>query len=404
MIYVQASKDIQEILAEIERIDIQDPNCCLAVLGSEYINVIPETNKPVLVVVNTLMTLTEAESVYPAKLSNKETLLEMVREMTASLNKPMDTGFTILFDSGQDKINLAETTNRMIKPNSTPKKSELTSAVLNPFPSNLSDTEQITPNNSFGYKRKPFTQRGMVIAIFSTKGGVGKTTIATNIAALYAMKGQKTILVDVDIGAGDAPEKLGMSSALKPNLSNWRTTQKLDIHKHSSGLFLLPAGPDPELTIQEEDVEALICTLENQFDVVILDYGVRPFHQHTRTGLDLADKVFLIADQEQNMIDRFVSQFIAERSGWLKQGKAELVVNMVSPLKYYRPADVAKKAGCSIWYEIPEAPGEFRAAAKAGKAVVQLPRAQAAQEFFRMIGEAPEQKKGFLSWFRRAGA
>jgi chromosome partitioning protein len=37
------------------------------------------------------------------------------------------------------------------------------------------------------------------IAVANTKGGAGKTTVATNLAALFAWRGHKTVLGDLDL-------------------------------------------------------------------------------------------------------------------------------------------------------------------------------------------------------------
>ena len=44
---------------------------------------------------------------------------------------------------------------------------------------------------------------GHIITVFSAKGGVGKTTLSTNISAYLAETGSKTLLVDLDLSFGD---------------------------------------------------------------------------------------------------------------------------------------------------------------------------------------------------------
>ena len=51
---------------------------------------------------------------------------------------------------------------------------------------------------------------GKRIVVFSTKGGTGKTFIATNLAAGLAQTGKRVALVDLDLQFGDAAIALGL--------------------------------------------------------------------------------------------------------------------------------------------------------------------------------------------------
>ena len=51
---------------------------------------------------------------------------------------------------------------------------------------------------------------GRVITVFSAKGGVGKTTVSTNLAAELASDGSRVLLVDLDLAFGDVAISLGL--------------------------------------------------------------------------------------------------------------------------------------------------------------------------------------------------
>jgi MinD-like ATPase involved in chromosome partitioning or flagellar assembly len=272
----------------------------------------------------------------------------------------------------------------------------------------LSVPEIPTSDPSRAIEQETLGRRSTIIASFSTKGGAGKTALATNLAAYCALNGKKSVLIDLDIGTGNTSEVLGMQEALNgPNVGNWRdyarNLQEL-LTCHSSGLYLLPCCED--VTIQGQDVEDLVEILCAGFDVIVMDFGTKSFFPYTKAGLEIADKVFILALQDQGMVEVLVSRFLAERKEWIENGKSVLVVNKVSPLGYYKPSQVARMAGFKTWKEIPDDPKSFEAAKKAGKTVVQLKGSEAGAAFATLseeLGILPsfhhkkEPKRGLLS-------
>jgi ATP-binding protein involved in chromosome partitioning len=68
-----------------------------------------------------------------------------------------------------------------------------------------------------------------VIAVASAKGGVGKSTLAVNLACAFASLGMKTGLLDLDVYGPSAPTLLGVAGK-KPAMNTDKTLQPLDVH------------------------------------------------------------------------------------------------------------------------------------------------------------------------------
>ncbi len=122
--------------------------------------------------------------------------------------------------------------------------------------------------------------QGRLITVFSAKGGVGKTTLATNLAAAFADGGRRNVcIVDLDLSFGDVSIVLQLFP-VHTMVDAVQVDRKLDpsvveslLTEHSPGLKVLaaPVQPDAKDRISGDMVGAVLRILKAEFDVVVCD-------------------------------------------------------------------------------------------------------------------------------------
>lgn len=148
--------------------------------------------------------------------------------------------------------------------------------------------------------------RGKIITFFCTKGGVGKTTLACNMAVCLAQQtGKSVALLDLDLSAGDAMVMLNITA--KGTIADLVQEQDqidfslIDVFlvPHLSGVRILPAPASPEQSelVLVPHVERILQALKENFDFIIVDTG--PLYSDINLAvLDSSDQVCLVLNQD----------------------------------------------------------------------------------------------------------
>jgi pilus assembly protein CpaE len=146
------------------------------------------------------------------------------------------------------------------------------------------------------------TPSGRLVTVFSPKGGVGKTTIAANLAvALAARDGFRVCLVDLDLGFGDIAITLQLfpartiadAVALESDLDFSMLEPLLTPHRRGFSTLVAPVQPDAKDSIPASLIARILSVLKNNFDYVIVDTAPA-FDEHVLQAFDETDELLLV--------------------------------------------------------------------------------------------------------------
>ena len=205
------------------------------------------------------------------------------------------------------------------------------------------------------------TEEGQVVAVFSPKGGVGRTTIAVNLAVAAASElGKKVTLVDASFQFGDVAVLLNLNpkdksmAELVPQLDEGHDPDSVEAftQTHSSGIHVLLAPPSPEMAelITPAGVKHVLEILRQHSELVVVDCAA--WFNDTLLGiLDLADVVLTVLTLEITSIKNIrLFLEVAEQLGY--SHKIRLVLNRADTTLGIRVADVEHSIGRKVDHTI----------------------------------------------------
>ena len=242
------------------------------------------------------------------------------------------------------------------------------------------------------------TRARRAVAVFSPKGGVGTTTIATNIAVAAAAKRQtQVVLVDLALQFGGVATHLNLRprQTLADIVRDDAAMREGEIMRsyatpHSSGLHVLaaPAQPEAAETISPAHVDRILGTLLDAYELVVVDAG-STLDERALAVFERADTVVLPVYPEIAALNAMhtLLEYLAE-TGALGT-KALFVLNNTFAREILKPRDVESALGSKVALELPYDPFIYLKAVNEGiPVVIGAARSVAAERLVRLSGTA----------------
>lgn len=229
-----------------------------------------------------------------------------------------------------------------------------------------------------------------VIAVYSGRGGAGRTTIAVNLATSLAVAGRRTALVDLNLNFGDASLLLNINAKdTIAELAQEKSSFTIEDIKsysmqHSSGLHILCAPASPEFSeyITARHVEMLLTTMRPYYDFIIVDLN-NDMADTTLTALENSDDIYLVAHRDISSL-RSTKILLTVMTTLQQQDKLHLLVN-ADHTSIVNIKDFDRILSLPVAYVLPEDVKTAQLSQERGvPLVIGFPRTAVAQVFAQM--------------------
>jgi pilus assembly protein CpaE len=180
-------------------------------------------------------------------------------------------------------------------------------------------------------------KNGNVSSLFSLKGGVGCTALATNLAShLTELTEGRTVLVDLNMPLGDTSLYLNMENQRLYSLTDFiynlnRFDENLiykSLSRHESGLYVLslPTEVSELDNLNGEIIKTIIESLRRYYDHVVIDCA-SDLSDLTLSCLDESDNIVLVAEPSLSSLRAVNTALqLTQKLGYIKES-IKLVIN-----------------------------------------------------------------------------
>ena len=259
----------------------------------------------------------------------------------------------------------------------------------------------------------PTAPTGSVISLFSVKGGVGKTTLATNLAVALAQESSASVaLVDLDVPFGDValmldihPEHDILDAVADSTFDDLERLQNLLVRTpHGVHVLAAPLAPDDASGVDSSRIGRLLTRLAALYQFVLVDTPVG-LNELTAASLDAAELAMLITTPEIAALRRTHACLRLLRGLEFSTSKLHLVLNRAESKTRVSASEAIDALGHPVAWRIANDYAAMQNTAL-GRPVVQAQAGARVSKNIQLIarqlaGVPVTSRGGWLPWLRR---
>jgi pilus assembly protein CpaE len=256
---------------------------------------------------------------------------------------------------------------------------------------------------------------GTIVSVFPAKGGVGATTLATNLAGALCGADKRVLLVDLDRHLGDVMVALDVTPGccIADIVTNLRRLDRelllASLAQHPSGAYVV-AQADPLVggeAVSTSHVGAVLRFLAKHFDYVVCD-GMHGFEELSVAVLDASHRVELVLTQDVVALNNAKRCLEIFHRLHYEETKLSLVVNRFHKRNAIDLVSISENLGLSVHSALAEDHSAALTALNRGVLLKEAaPRSQLTVDIDQLaaiIAGTPQAKRrgGFGALFGRA--
>ena len=239
----------------------------------------------------------------------------------------------------------------------------------------------------------PAPERGRVITVSSTKGGSGKSVVATNLACLLAKRSDRpVVIVDADLQFGDVAVLLRLASGhtIVDAVSSMdrldaQLLQSLLTRHEASGLYVLSAPLEPSFAerVTGDDILRIIEVLRSFCSYIVVDTPAQ-FNDVVLALIEHSDDVVLVAGMDIPNIKNVKLGLQTLRMLSVSESKLHLLLNRANSKVRLEVSEVERTLGLPAKALIPSDIVVPQTVNKGVPLVIDAPKTEVARAFERL--------------------